>query len=124
MGKQQPDMNKQMSDSVISNNVVGGAGTSTNSKKVTVEENGAIASKHEVSQETSYGKHSTDLVDKMKHDYASRSPSQNRSTAGIKHNGDIDLDKITPEFAAKIVKHFVLPMFENAPSAKVGRRLG
>ena len=26
--------------------------------------------------------------------------------------------------AAKIVKHFVLPMFENAPSAKVGRRLG
>ena len=38
--------------------------------------------------------------------------------------GDIDLEKITPEFAAKIVKHFVLPMFENAASARVGRRLG
>jgi len=37
---------------------------------------------------------------------------------------DLDLDKITPELAAKIVKHFILPMFDNAPSAKVGRRLG
>ena len=37
---------------------------------------------------------------------------------------DFDLDKITPEFAAKIVKHCVLPMFENAASSKVGKRLG
>jgi len=37
---------------------------------------------------------------------------------------DFDLEKITPEFAAKIVKHFVLPMFENAASSKVGKRLG
>ena len=37
---------------------------------------------------------------------------------------ELNLDKITPELAAKIVKHFILPMFENAPSAKVGKRLG
>jgi hypothetical protein len=36
----------------------------------------------------------------------------------------MNIDKITPEFAAKIVKHFVLPMFENAPSSKLGKRLG
>ena len=37
---------------------------------------------------------------------------------------EFNLEKITPEFAAKIVKHCVLPMFENAASSKVGRRLG
>ena len=37
---------------------------------------------------------------------------------------DFAIEKITPELAAKIVKHFVLPMFDNAPSAKLGRRLG
>ena len=31
---------------------------------------------------------------------------------------DIDLSKISPELAAKIVKYFVLPMFENAPRNK------
>lgn len=37
---------------------------------------------------------------------------------------DLDLGKITPEMAAKIVKHFVLPMFENRAGSKVGRRAG
>ena len=37
---------------------------------------------------------------------------------------DFAIEKITPELAAKIVKHFVLPMFDNAPSAKLGKRLG
>jgi len=37
---------------------------------------------------------------------------------------ELNLDKITPEFAAKIVKHFVLPMFDNSASSRVGRRLG
>lgn len=35
---------------------------------------------------------------------------------------DIDLDKITPELAAKIVKHFILPMFENQPSGKYSQK--
>ena len=48
-----------------------------------------------------------------------------RTNSPIKRQtGDMDLEKITPEFAAKIVKHFVLPMFENAASSKVSRRLG
>ena len=38
--------------------------------------------------------------------------------------GEFNIDKITPEVAAKIVKHFILPMFDGAASAKVGRRLG
>ena len=37
---------------------------------------------------------------------------------------EINIDKIIPEFAAKIVKHFVLPMFDNSASMKVGKRLG
>ena len=36
----------------------------------------------------------------------------------------MSLDKITPEFAAKIVKNFVLPMFEQSAKARVGKRLG
>ena len=40
------------------------------------------------------------------------------------NSSEFNIDKITPEIAAKIVKHFVLPMFDNAPSAKIGRRLG
>ena len=39
-------------------------------------------------------------------------------------SSDLQLSKITPEFASKIVKYYVLPMFENSASAKVGRRLG
>ena len=35
---------------------------------------------------------------------------------------DIDLDKITQELAAKIVKHFILPMFENQPSGKYSQK--
>jgi len=49
------------------------------------------------------------------------SPLKRQSTLNA---AEINLDKITPEFAAKIVKHFVLPMFENSASSKVGRRLG
>ena len=37
---------------------------------------------------------------------------------------EMNLDKVTPELAAKIVKHFVLPMFDNAPSSNYGRRIG
>ena len=44
------------------------------------------------------------------------------STGGNTNNQqlgqDIDLSKISPELAAKIVKYFVLPMFENAPRNK------
>ena len=36
---------------------------------------------------------------------------------------EFNIESITPEIAAKIVKHFILPMFENGASAKVGRRL-
>lgn len=45
-------------------------------------------------------------------------------TNSSKLNAEFNIESITPEIAAKIVKHFILPMFENAPSAKVGRRLG
>ena len=41
-----------------------------------------------------------------------------------KSKNEINLDKVTPELAAKIVKHFVLPMFDNAPSSNYGRRIG
>lgn len=37
---------------------------------------------------------------------------------------EFQLDKVTPEMAAKIVKHFILPMFDNAPSSKYGKRVG
>lgn len=37
---------------------------------------------------------------------------------------EISLDKITPELAAKIVKFFILPMFENAPVSRHRKRLG
>ena len=37
---------------------------------------------------------------------------------------EFNLDKITPEIAAKIVKHFVLPMFDNSAKSQVGKRLG
>ena len=37
---------------------------------------------------------------------------------------EFNLEKITPEFAAKIVKYFILPMFDNSASSKVGKRLG
>ena len=57
-----------------------------------------------------------------------RTPSPNKKFSGSKTEqaltNELNLDKITPELAAKIVKHFILPMFENAPSAKHGRRLG
>lgn len=49
--------------------------------------------------------------------------SESPSKLGILGD-EISLDKITPEVAAKIVKHFILPMFENAPSSKYGKRLG
>lgn len=41
-----------------------------------------------------------------------------------KDKNELNLDKVTPELAAKIVKHFVLPMFDNAPSSNYGRRMG
>ena len=41
-----------------------------------------------------------------------------------KFKNEMNLDKVTPELAAKIVKHFVLPMFDNAPSSNYGRRIG
>ena len=41
-----------------------------------------------------------------------------------KVKNEMNLDKVTPELAAKIVKHFVLPMFDNAPSSNYGRRIG
>jgi hypothetical protein len=37
---------------------------------------------------------------------------------------DFNIDKVTPEMAAKIVKHFILPMFDNAPSSKYGAGKG
>ena len=41
-----------------------------------------------------------------------------------KDNGLLSIDKVTPELAAQIVKHFVLPMFDNAPSSSYGKKLG
>ena len=41
-----------------------------------------------------------------------------------KDKNELNLDKVTPELAAKIVKNFVLPMFDNAPSSNYGRRMG
>ena len=66
------------------------------------------------------------------HSRNNRSQSKNNAAVNRKssqNNGpalgaDFAIEKITPELAAKIVKHFVLPMFDNAPSAKLGRRLG
>ena len=46
------------------------------------------------------------------------------ATFNDKDKNDLNLDKVTPELAAKIVKHFVLPMFDNAPSSNYGRRMG
>ena len=53
-------------------------------------------------------------------DLSSDRPAQPRNFDAV----DFDPEKITPEFAAKIVKYFVLPMFENAPRQKLGSRLG
>jgi len=39
-------------------------------------------------------------------------------------SGPLSIDKVTPELAAQIVKHFVLPMFDNAPSSNYGKKLG
>ena len=50
-----------------------------------------------------------------------RLPTSHNETTGA---NEINLNKITPEMAAQIVKHFVLPMFDNSASARVGRRLG
>lgn len=59
---------------------------------------------------------------------ARSSPSPNKSInklhKALAGSDEINLEKITPELAAKIVKHFVLPMFDNAPRSKVGKRLG
>ena len=47
-----------------------------------------------------------------------------RFGASPARGNEMSLDKITPEFAAKIVKNFVLPMFEQSAKARVGKRLG
>ena len=54
---------------------------------------------------------------------ATRSQSPTKAS-NLPSAGDFDLHKITPELAAKIVKHFILPMFDNSASTRVGRRLG
>ena len=57
--------------------------------------------------------------------YKSQTTIQNvMATFNDKDKNDLNLDKVTPELAAKIVKHFVLPMFDNAPSSNYGRRIG
>ena len=57
--------------------------------------------------------------------YKSQTTIQNVMAAfNDKDKNDLNLDKVTPELAAKIVKHFVLPMFDNAPSSNYGRRIG
>ena len=52
------------------------------------------------------------------------SPSKNIAQQSAMVGDDLDLKKITPELAAKIVKHFVLPMFDNSASSRVNKRLG
>ena len=75
-----------------------------------------------VSAETSIEKHPHLLaIAKKVNGSRANSPSKHQVVGAPT---DFNLDKITPEFAAKIVKHFVLPMFENAASSKVGKRLG
>ena len=57
--------------------------------------------------------------------YKSQTTIQNvMASFNDKDKNDLNLDKVTPELAAKIVKHFVLPMFDNAPSSNYGRRIG